>query len=265
MMARSTDPELPWGNWLRMEMGKDAKPVFVDDETGRSWPSLRSALWTGRLRMNLYNREPSSELLETMHAVLAATVRRSPTFREQATDLFQGNQLYLRLFHLWLESNDLVGLDTDGHGANGLTSEGWSVLHMLMATRPYDVRQERPSGATISALCELGLGPEDREERLARVEKEASRWEASFLRRHEAGKPSIVLSKRGDGLVPVFQIVWTLRMETVEQRDRFYEWLCLRLDRWEAWGQKASEYGAADLTMHLLQVAAAALVDASND
>lgn len=51
-------------------------------------------------------------------------------------------------------------------------------------------------------------------------------------------------------------------METVEQRDRFYEWLCCWLDWWEAWGQKASEYGAADLTMHLLQVAAAALVDA---
>jgi len=40
-----------------------------------------------------------------------------------------------------------------------------------------------------------------------------------------------VLSKRGDGLVPVFQIVWTLRVEAVDQRDRFYEWLCHRLDR----------------------------------
>jgi len=94
------------------------------------------------------------------------------------------------------------------------------------------------------------------------VEKEASRWEASFLRRHEAGRPLIVLSKRGGGLVPVFQIVWTLRMETVEHRDCFYDWLCQRLDRWEAWSRKASEYGAVDLTLHLLQVAAAALVNA---
>lgn len=144
MMARRMDCELPWGNWLRMEMNQDAKPVFIDDETGERWPSLRSALWSGQLRMNLYNREPSSELLETMHAVLAATVRRSPTVREHATDLFQRSKMYMRMFHLWLESNDLVGLGTDGPGANGLTSEGWSVLHMLMATRPYDVRENVP-------------------------------------------------------------------------------------------------------------------------
>lgn len=67
------------------------------------------------------------------------------------------------------------------------------------------------------------------------------------------------------GPAAVFQTVWTLRLANKEQRDRFYEWLCDRLDRWQSWADMASEYGSAELTHHLLQVAAAALVDGEGD
>ncbi len=262
MSPHRIDPELPWGNWLR---GEAAGGDFVDDATGERWKSLRSALWNGRLAMPDYNREPPPELLETMQAVLAAGVRRNPTFQEQACDLFQNSELYLRMFHLWLASQRLTVLAENGHGVKEVTPEGLAVLNLLMATRPYDVRQDRPSGATIAQLREVGLGPESREERLARVEKASAGWEAAFLRRREAGRPAIILSKRGDGHAAAFQTVWTLRLANEEQRDRFYEWLCHRLDRWQSWADLAGEYGSAELTHHLLQVSVAALVEGDGD
>ena len=254
MSPRVCDPELPWGNWLRGEH-VDGTTVFVDDETGERWPSLRVAFWNGRLRMPDVNGRPPAELLETMHAVLVATIRRKPTLHEQLGDLFERSRLYLRLFHLWLAREGLIELEENGHGAKALTAEGMAVVHMLLATRPYDVRKQRPSGATIAQLCELGLGPEPREDRLSRVEQAAARWDVAFLRRHEAGRPSIILSKRGDGVVPIFETVWTLGLGTNEQRDRFYDWLCRRMDRWSDWGELATSYGSDRLTHHLLELA----------
>lgn len=263
MSAHRIDHELPWGNWLRAEA--DGQDRLVDDATGERWASLRAALWTGRLSMPDYNRPPPTELLETMHAVLAAAVRRTPNFHEQTSELFQDSELYSRMFHLWLASQKLIVLAESGHGAEAVTPEGTAVLHMLMATRPYDVQQERPTGATIAQLIELGLGPEVREERLARVETASAAWDAAFLRRQEAGKPSIILSKRGYGPAGVFQTVWTLHLANAEQRDRFFDWLCFRLDRWMAWADMASDYGSEHLTHHLLQVAAAALADVEGE
>ncbi|MFV0622662.1 hypothetical protein ACBY01_01445 [Sphingomonas sp. ac-8] len=260
MTPHACDPELPWGVWLRGEH-VDRKTVFVDEETGERWPSLRAAFWNGRLRMPDHFGKTPHDLLETMHAVLVATIRRSPTIHEQAADIFQSSTLYLLLFHLWLAREGLVELTEDNREARAVTAEGMAVIHMLLATRPYDVRKQRPSGATIAQLCELGLGPETREERLARVEKAASRWDVAFLRRREGGKPSIILSKRGDGVVPILETVWTLGLGTTERRDRFYEWICHRMDRWTAWGELATRFGSDRLTHHLLEVAAAALVD----
>lgn len=192
------DPELPWGNWLRIEAG-NGRFAYVDDATGQTWPSPRSALWNGRFGMPDRNGGPPDELLELVHAVLAATVRRVPGHREQLNDLFAGNALFQRMFDAWLGSTGLTVFATNGTGAVELTDEGWSVLHMLSATRPYDVRRNRPCAATIAMLGELGLGPEEREVRFERLEREAIRWDAAFLRRTEGGKSSIVLTKRAGG------------------------------------------------------------------
>lgn len=199
-----------------------------------------------------------------MRAVLVAAVRRKPTFYVQAHDLFMSGKLYLCLFHLWLAREGLIELAENGHGAKAVTAEGMAVIHMLLATRPYDVRRQRPSAATIAQLFELGLGPEMREDRLSRVERAAARWDVAFLRRHEAGPTAIILSKREGGVVPIFETVWTLGLGSDEQRDRFYEWMCVRMDRWPTWGELATSYGSDRLTHHLLEVAVATLFDMEN-
>ena len=250
------DPELPWGYWLRLEK-RDGTDVLIDEATGTIWPTLRAALWNGRLGMPDHNRQPPPELLELVHAVLAATVRRRPGDREQDADLFEGSLLFRRMFHLWLGSTGLVVLDDNGHGSIAITAEGMAVLHMLTATRPHDVRQSRPSAATVAMLTELGLGPEDRSARFERLESEAARWDAAFLRRQEGSRATIILSKRGSGPVPVMQTVWSLAFGTGAERDRFYEWLCHRLDRWPDWAELASEFGSQKLTHRLLGVMAA--------
>ena len=256
------DPELPWGNWLRIEAG-NGRFAYVDDATGQTWPSPRSALWNGRFGMPDRNGGSPDELLELVHAVLAATVRRQPGHREQLNDLFAGNALFQRMFDAWLGSTGLTVFATNGTGAVELTDEGWSVLHMLSATRPYDVRRNRPCATTIAMLAELGLGPEEREVRFERLEREAIRWDAAFLRRTEGGKSSIVLTKRAGGPMPVLRTVWTLSFETEDQRDDFYDWLCLRLDRWQAWADLAGEYGSEKLTHKLLGVMAGSIGERS--
>ncbi|WP_322966020.1 hypothetical protein [Sphingomonas fuzhouensis] len=254
------DPELPWGCWMRIEQ-RGLAAVYVDDATGATWPTIRTAFWIGRLGMPEYNREPPADQLERIHAVLAATLRRTPTFREQEADLFEGSGSYLRMFHLWLASSGLVVLAENGHGATALTDEGRAVLLMLSATRPHDVRRSRPSAATIGMLAELGMGPEDKAERFNRLEREAARWDAAFLRRDEAGRPAVILSRRANAPMPVHQTVWTLSFQTDRQRDRFYDWLCLRLDRWQDWADLVGGFGAQKLTHHLLAVMAASLED----
>lgn len=259
-MTMDIDPELPWGYWYRIDHRRTGT-VYVDDATGATSPSLRSALWHDRLGMPGGKADPPLEILELVHAVLAATVRREPSYREQLNDLFDGNRLFHRMFHLWLGSTGLAVATQNGQGIGDLTPEGWSVLHMLAATRPYDVRRERPSAVTIAMLRELGLGPEDREVRFERLEREALLWDAAFLRREEGGRPGVVLSKRGDGPVPVLQTVWALTFATDEQRDDFYDWLCLHVDRWQAWGDLASAYDSTKLTHRLLKVMAGSIAE----
>ncbi|QXT34909.1 hypothetical protein KV697_14135 [Sphingomonas sanguinis] len=262
-MTMDIDPELPWGYWYRIDHRRTGR-VYLDDATGATSPSLRAALWHDRLGMPVAKGDPSPEILELVHAVLAATVRREPGYRQQLNDLFDGNRLFQRMFHLWLGSTGLAVAARDGEGIGDLTPEGWSVLRLLAATRPYEVRRERPSAVTIDMLRELGRGPEDRAARLERLEwleRESIGWDAAFLRREEGGRPGVVLSKRGDGPVPVLQTVWALTFATDEQRDDFYDWLCLHVDRWQAWGDLASAYDSTKLTHRLLKVMAGSIAE----
>lgn len=57
----------------------------------------------------------------------------------------------------------------------------------------------------------------------------------------------------------MLQTTWSLRFNTDEQRDDFYEWLCVRLDRWPAWAKLADGHTHLELTQHLLMVMGAAL------
>lgn len=255
---RRIDPNMPWGSWLRIEKVGGAWR-FVDDETGETWESIRAAFWTGRLGLPFHNRQPPPELLETIHAVLAMVVRRSVDAREIVADLHQGSEIYARHFRLWLAGAGLIRLDENGNEIVGITREGRAALLMLIATRPHRAQQSPPTSATIAMLAELGMGPEGREERLTLLEAEAAAWDAAFLRRNEAGRPAVILSKRGCGRMQNLQTVWSLSFRTEDERDGFHEWLCHRLDRWPDWAELASEFGAQKLTHRLLGVMAAGL------
>lgn len=259
MRPEHIDHELPWGYWLRAQT-IEGRPVFVDEETGARWHTLRSALWCGRLGMQEIGQEPPPPQLELVHAVLATRARRENIHAsEEIADLFEGSPLFRAMLLNWLTSAALLVSNDHPYSEIKLTPEGWSVLGMLHATRPDSVRARRPSGMTIRDLVEVGLGPEEREERLARVEKVATSWNAAFLRQMDAGKHSVILSVRGTGPVPTKQTVWALAFETELARDNFYEWICFRMDRWEAWSEFASRYNSRELTHKLLSVMASAL------
>lgn len=257
---RRIDRNMPWGSWLRIEK-VDGGWRYVDDETGATWRSVRAAFCTERLGLPFHDGEPSPALLETVHAVLAMAVRRHVDDRELVSDLFLGSTTFAGFLRLFLAGAGLVKLDEDGRQIAGLTREGRAALVMLIATRPHSARQSPPTHATIADLAELGMGPEGREDRLARLETEAVAWDVAFLRRDQAGRPTVILSMRGSGPMQNMQTVWSLSFRTKDERDRFYEWLCHRLDRWPDWAELATEFGSQKLTHRLLGVMAASLED----
>lgn len=255
---RKIDPNMPWGCWLRIEK-VDAGWRYVDDETGATWSSVRAAFCTEQLGLRFSHGQPSAALLETVHAVLALAARRPVDDRELVTDLFLGSTTFAGFLRLFLVGVGLIKLDEDGRVIVGLTRVGRAALQMLIATRPHSARQSPPTHATIADLAELGMGPEGREDRLARLETDAVAWDVAFLRRDQAGRPTVILSVRGSGPMQNMQTVWSLAFATGDERDRFYEWLCHRLDRWPDWAELASEFGSQKLTHRLLGVMAASL------
>ncbi|SOB80680.1 hypothetical protein SAMN06297144_1185 [Sphingomonas guangdongensis] len=259
MRREHIDHELPWGYWLRAQL-VDGKPMLVDDETGERWATLRQAFWCGRLGMpDGFNAPPDAQL-ELLHAVLALRARRGTIdSREERSDLFEGSWLFRANFLDWLGGVGILTAPPDVYHKAELTPEGWSALAMLHATRPDAVKTRRPSGMTVQDLVSLGLGPDPREERLAEVERVVAGWDAAFLRQVDAGRHSVVLVERGRGPVPTRQTVWALAFAAERERDDFYEWLCVRLDRWHAWSEHASSYNSRELTHKLLVVLASSL------
>ncbi|GAA0455214.1 hypothetical protein [Sphingomonas molluscorum] len=257
-MPRNHDHELPWGSHLRLEPRHNAAPVFVDD-AGMEWATIREAFWVGHLKGELeYGRVPDARL-EMMHAVLAAMVRRDLHDQERATDLFRGNTDFAWWYVQWLRSLGFIKVGRSGFDKP--TAFGMSVLQMLAATRPTGVSSARPSVATIRQLSEFGLGPEEREARLVRLEQAAAHWDCAFVRKQIGVRPAVVLLRRGNGPIPMMQMVWSLTFDTEDQRDAFYEWLGLRLDRWANWAELLMGDTADKLTHRMLMVMAASLED----
>ncbi|MCV0383366.1 MAG: hypothetical protein K5799_07885 [Erythrobacter sp.] len=223
----------------------------MDDFTGGEYLSIRAAFWTGRMGMPSYQGEPPQQLLEVLHAILAAVLRRVLREAELAKDLFEGNRIASQMFLMWLHACGLIVSESEKDVRFSLTAEGHSVLLMLIATRPDSVKAHRPNLATAKDLAGLGRSS-DREERFAEIEGVVSQWDAAFLRRVEAGKPAVVLAMRMKGPMPVLQTVWALRFDSMEHRDAVYDWICTRLDRWQAWSELAETYSSKELTNKLL-------------
>jgi len=244
---REFDPELPWGSWLRIEPCNGGD-MFVDEQ-GRAFHSIRDALWVGRLGMPSTHPHGRDEKLELLHAVLATHARRIPNGGSLRYDLFHCKGVASDWFMSWVYAQ---GLLVEKQGLPKITSEGWAILLALDATRPVAVRQMRPDWPSIRCLLELGRGPVGDEDKRAEVEAAAQSWKAAFLRRQLGDKASIVLSRRGEGPIPVMTTVWSLAFGEDRHRDLFYSWLCERLERWPEWAEIAGGSRGSDLTRHLL-------------
>tara|TARA_R110001606_G_scaffold191381_2_gene339311 strand:- start:1028 stop:1279 length:252 start_codon:yes stop_codon:yes gene_type:complete len=61
----------------------------------------------------------------------------------------------------------------------------------------------------------------------------------------------------GDGLgpnIPLRRTRWSITFPDQYARDRFYCWLCHRIDRWGDWGTRAWQHGPRALSEYLLQL-----------
>lgn len=253
------DPQLPWGYWLRLEY-RGGKDVFIDRD-GREFPSIREAFWCGHLRMSKINDQPPKVQLELMHAVLAFKIRNQDPQQELANELFACNNLVKDCYLDWLANIGLLVRDNDEPNIRGVSPEGQSALMMLDATRPTGTRGMRPSVPSIAFLAGLADDAAG-EERRQRVEAAAVEWDVAFLRRRLGRDAGIILQRRGSGLVPVLQTTWSMTFESPSLRDQFYDWLCSRVDRWDAWSKIGHYSESTRLTQHLLVVLAGALMDA---
>lgn len=252
------DPQLPWGYWLRLEY-RGGKDVFIDRD-GHEFATLREAFWCGHLAMSKINDQPPPAQLELMHAVLAFNIRNRDPRREFANDLFAGNRLVADCYLDWLVNINLLVRDADEPNVRGVSPAGHSVLMMLDATRPHEMRGMRPSVPSIAFLAgiaEEGAG----EERRQRVEAAAAEWDAAFLRRQLGRDAAIILQRRGTGPVPILQTTWSITFDSPSVRDAFYDWLCARADRWPAWSKIGHYSESTRLTQHLLVVLAGAIAD----
>ena len=59
--------------------------------------------------------------------------------------------------------------------------------------------------------------------------------------------------------------MWSQLFDDAETRDRFHHWLCVRLDRWAAWGDAAYRHGAAHLSQLLLALVVAGMEAGGSD
>lgn len=249
------DHELPWGYWLRLERLRDRHDVFIDPE-GREWNGLREAFWFGRLGMPTSGGGPHHDILEIMLMVLLNLCRRSSSERELTFEVFGGNLAAGRLFGFWMSSIGLIDPNrANSAGLGDVTAEGRSVMMMLGATRPQAVRAMRPSPVSVGTLATLGTGLTDGEARMREVEEGSTSWPMAFQRRDVGRQFAIVLVKRDvDAPVPVARTAWSQTFTSQRDRDELYDWICRRVDRWDAWGALAWSNGGSGLTSHLLSL-----------
>lgn len=165
------DAELPWGCWLRMVATADGH-VYVDDAAGRTFPSLRSAFWNGRMGMPWRDQEPPAGMLDVLRAALAGIASGRRDDGGEAAEPLGDGATTARWLTLWLASAGLVELDQRDQRAKTLTGEGRSALRMLDATTPTPgghrptERDNDPTPATVFAEPRLprtvpvGIGAE---------------------------------------------------------------------------------------------------------
>lgn len=246
---------LPWGYWL-LAVGDASSPPLIDD-MGRPWRSVREAFWVSRLSMApLMQTAVMHNELEFLLAVMVAIDRRIIPTEEAALDLLGGWDRS-RFYTAWLHGQRLV-TPCPGHDTHTeLSPEGRAVVLMLASTRS---PKDAPMAIGLPTLRPYhglgqGMNADAREAILSAQERAAALLQYRFQRETIGSLHAIVLVGSGLGPnIPLQRRLWSMTFPDLYARDRFYLWLHDRLDRWQAWGERAYERGARSLSEHLLQV-----------
>ena len=251
-MSRGTGwrPVLPWGHWLTTMVIDDIS-YFVDED-GRAWSSVRKAFWWGSLGMPNDSSGVFDRDLEHFFGVLAAIDRRRPPRRETVVDMFEGDGDYHRFYLQWLVSVGIMNPRVDVFSAR-LSRAGREVLMMLAATRPQPLWSVPIGPGSPAALTPSHPRDAARERWFDETDAVAIGLRYRFMRDVVHGKWAIkLLGDTLGGTTPAAPTLWSHLFDEEEVRDRFHHWLCVRLDRWMAWGRLAHERGASELTQRLL-------------
>lgn len=252
------DPDLPWGYWLRE--GGHGADLF--DEDGRRWGSVRQAFWFGRLSMA---EGPKSEhgygnaaielraigaQLELMIAVMHVLVRNFISQKmELANDVLGASTIVSGHYMEWLMGHGLITHRPPVNDTYVLTDEGRAVLTMLKVTRPEELIDVQPGSEAMT----IAGGPDFAH--IANPEIDLAGVRFVFERSTLARRAVIALVDREGmrGRMPMQQTVWSCAFSTPLERDRLFEWMCGRADRWQDWGAIANR-NADGLTQHLLDI-----------
>lgn len=250
------NPNLPWGYWMAAPGETTGDQVLVDED-GSAWRSLRECLWVKRLNMAMPEELGDIDLeLEFLLTFLVITQRRIIQVEEKAIDLF-GDYDRARFYQSWLIDKKLITNQRGSCHYPKLTPEAVAILLMLANTRSL-MNQPLPVGLP-TLVRRHGLDPEaitpEWEAALQKLERYADRLPYRFER--------VVIGKLGairlvgDGLgpnIPLRRTLWSLTFPDQYARDRFYFWLCHRVDRWDDWGTRAWQNGPRALSEYLLQL-----------
>lgn len=253
------DPDLPWGHWMRLvETGRGG----VRDEDGTVWPSLREALWHGRLGMG--GAEPPSdgpffsmprrridEMLDNLQGALAVAGRQGWQNPGEVAGQVEGGLHY----KLWMRGQNLTTdvayspatrqMERLTH--DRITDEGWAVFLMLKATRAEELHGVLPG----SNAFETAGGEPMVEIANPMVNVAGARFlfERSVLARMKV--ISLLDRESSNGRMPMGRTIWSMAFERATERDRLFAWMCQRSDLWQRWGGIAGRE-ADGLTQHLL-------------
>lgn len=202
-----------------------------------------------------FHLQTANDQIEALIAMLTVHGREYGAHELEITnDVLGSSRVAARHYMTWMEGQRLIFNALHNQGRYFLTDEGWCALLMLKATRPEELIDVEPGGDAVR----LAGGPEMAG--IANPEVNVAGARFWFTRDRLAGSEIISLIDREGkrGRMPMQKTVWSCAFGDAMQRDRMFEWLCVRSDRWQDWGAIAGR-GADTLTQHLLDIYVASI------
>ena len=253
--AKDRNWEFPWGYWLIANMGGQNGVV---DEHGQHWQSVRHCLWRTRLGMPEVHDRRMNEMLDYLLSLLAILHRYAVGSEERLLDISLGGSLDAEFMDMWMQGLGLFEPALGPGRVGDLTAEGYSILLMLLTTRPAN---EIPPPIGLQWINPRqsphhGIDRKRQDHLIGKHEAYASLLDERFERRMIAGKPTVVLICRDhDARMPLQVVIWSVDFVDNYACDRFYIWLLSRIDRWKHWAELAMDRGSRALSDHLVTLA----------